>query len=142
MAELKRLKRLEGRKTTKENANQYYPKFVVESFSPFEQANIYSPGQLAQLPDEQIIYEPVEPGLGTEYEIMVVKDSFFRTLIFSVIAEGTLYCPTWDNTLVTFDDTSVTFGCTTVPTPDINNGAYWGNTNLDFNGTDTTFGDE
>lgn len=92
--------RVLGRKTVKDEINDVYPKFVLESEIPFLYKTILDSSELDEFDGDHIVYEPLVRGLGLDREIMYVK-SGERTFLFSFPVIQDIR---WGSTFVKFSD--------------------------------------
>ena len=92
--------RIRGRITNRDEVNNFYPKFLVESEEPFLYDTLLSPDDLELVEEGERVFEPVEEGLGLKSEVMYVKDKPNRTYLFSYPIETDI---TWGSWVVSFD---------------------------------------
>lgn len=92
--------RIRGRISKAEDANNIFPKFLVLNEEPFLEQIIESVEELAEVDDEERIFEPVELGLGVKSKLMYVKENQ-RTYLFSYPIVGDI---SWGSSIVTFVD--------------------------------------
>lgn len=92
--------RIRGRIAIKEEANNFYPKFIVVNEEPFLYDTIFTPDEVEELDEGERVFEPIENGLGVKSEVMYVKDKPNRTYLFSYPIETDI---TWGSWVVSFD---------------------------------------
>lgn len=100
--------RIKGRTADVDSVNDNYPKFTVHTEPPYLQQIIKTSGELVGLPENAVIYEPLEAGLGVMANAMYVKD-LGRTFLF-IYEQDVSDVFTWGDTIVQMGSTSITFG--------------------------------
>ena len=93
---------IKGRKTTFSATNSFYPKFLY--LGENDDGSVYLDYTSAEIPPTaqptDVVYEPVEYGLGIVAENMVVPDIDKNIVFYYPIEEAI----TWGNEVITFND--------------------------------------
>ena len=100
-------RRINGRKSTRLNANEHFPKIIIEQ--PVGYKLVETSAELEQYPGSQVLYEPTESGLGGYNRSLIVRKNRSMPAQVFTISQGVINMY-WEDESVNMGDEELTFG--------------------------------